>query len=328
MTVNQEVEGDQVKDVDQATVTDAPTKVQHEDPSSQTLPLLTVPVLVIPESSIALATTIPPPIPPFIPLPQQLTPIPTPTTTTISTTSAPDYSTLTTIHQRLSNLEKEVKTHRNVDHSSTIHAAINSEVLTVVKEYLGTSLDDTLHKVIQRHTAKLIKEHSIPADVVEVPQHHLTKNTKHKALCHALMESILEDEDAMDKGVVDKLKKRKLDDADRDEGPPAGPDQGLKRKKMGKDTKPPKKAKSTGISKGTTKSQPKSTDKSAQAEETVFKDGDTQVPQDLGEDIGNTDEPPVVKAEPKNWFKKLERPPTPDPEWSECKTVDSKPTQK
>ncbi|GKG34374.1 hypothetical protein Tco_0437070, partial [Tanacetum coccineum] len=115
------------------------------------------------------------------------------------------------------------------------------------------------------------------------------KNTKHKALYHALMESILKDEDAMDKGVADKSKKRKPDDADRDEGPPARP-----KKKTSKETEPSKKAKSTGTSKGTTKSQPKSTGKSAQAEETVFEAGDTQVPQDLGEDIGNTDEPPVV----------------------------------
>ncbi|GKE72434.1 hypothetical protein Tco_1534475, partial [Tanacetum coccineum] len=85
------------------------------------------------------------------------------------------------------------------------------------------------------------------------------KNTKHKALYHALMESILEDEDAMDKGVADMLKKRKPDDADKDEGPPAEPDEGLKRKKTRKDTEPSKKDKSTGTSKGTTKSQPKST---------------------------------------------------------------------
>ncbi|GJW59624.1 hypothetical protein Tco_0108959 [Tanacetum coccineum] len=43
-------------------------KVQHEDPSIQTSPLLTVPVTVIPETSSAPVTTIPPPIPPFISL--------------------------------------------------------------------------------------------------------------------------------------------------------------------------------------------------------------------------------------------------------------------
>ncbi|GJW23746.1 hypothetical protein Tco_0034368 [Tanacetum coccineum] len=101
------------------------------------------------------------------------------------------------------------------------------------------------------------------------------KNTKHKALYHALMESILKDEDAIDKGVVDRLKKRKPDDADKDEGPLAGPDQGLKRKKTSKETKPSNKAKSTGTSKGTTKLQPKSIGKSAQAEETMFEAEDT-----------------------------------------------------
>ncbi|GKG63605.1 hypothetical protein Tco_0643153, partial [Tanacetum coccineum] len=31
--------------------------------------------------------------------------------------------------------------------------------------------------------------------------------------------------------------------------------------------------------------------------------------------MGNTDKPLVVTIDPKDWFKKLERPPTPDPEW-------------
>ncbi|GJU79957.1 hypothetical protein Tco_1282322 [Tanacetum coccineum] len=44
--------------------------------------------------------------------------------------------------------------------------------------------------------------------------------------------------------------------------------------------------------------------------------------------MGNTDEPSVVKADPKDWFKKPKRPPTLDPEWNEGKTVDNKPTQK
>nr|GEZ92616.1 hypothetical protein [Tanacetum cinerariifolium] len=108
--VNQEVAGDQVKDVDQETIIAAPAtqktevplqssfisseyatrflnfdnipladtkiismidiKVQHEDPSSQTSPLLTVPVLVLLEFLTAPAITIPSPIPPFIHLPQ------------------------------------------------------------------------------------------------------------------------------------------------------------------------------------------------------------------------------------------------------------------
>ncbi|GKA19526.1 hypothetical protein Tco_0699441 [Tanacetum coccineum] len=100
------------------------------------------------------------------------------------------------------------------------------------------------------------------------------RNPKHKALYHALMESILKDEDAMDKGVVDK--------------------------KTSKDAEPSKKVKSTDTSEGTTKSQPKSTGKFAQSKEIVFEAGDTQLPQKLGEDMGKTDEPPIVNADPKD----------------------------
>ncbi|GKA97536.1 hypothetical protein Tco_0825430 [Tanacetum coccineum] len=77
------------------------------------------------------------------------------------------------------------------------------------------------------------------------------KNTKHKALYHALIESILEDDDVMDKGVADKSMKRNPGDVDKYEDPPAGSNQGLKRKKTRKDTKPSKNDKSIETSKGT-----------------------------------------------------------------------------
>ncbi|GKC30224.1 hypothetical protein Tco_1037518 [Tanacetum coccineum] len=310
---------------------------------------------------------------------------------TISTTSAPDSSTLTAIHQRLSELENEVKTLRNIDHSSAIRAAIKSEVLTIVKEYLGTSLDDTLHKVIQKHTTKLIKEHFVLADAVEVPQQQhkphksaadirnikmeqagkqqetkytitssdsaelqefdqkitlfatmtktksFNKNTKYKALYHALMESIIKDEDAMDKGVAEGLKKRTqmmmtemkalpqdqtkdiwwvdVDDGVYRVTPAVGEVLGECSWQSGEYVPWVSDAVEYILH-------------SAQAEETAFEAGDTQVPQDLRENMGNTDEPPVVKANPKDWFKKPERPPTLNAEWNECKIVDSKPSQK
>ncbi|GKE39512.1 hypothetical protein Tco_1462917 [Tanacetum coccineum] len=137
------------------------------------------------------------------------------------------------------------------DHSLAIRAAIKSKVPTVVKEYLGTSLDDTLHKQQkpQKSAANIHKimtkqagkqqetKYTITSsDTTEIQEFNqkrtlfktmtktksFNKNTKHKALYHALMESILEDEDGMDKGVADRLKKRKPKDADRDECPLAG----------------------------------------------------------------------------------------------------------
>ncbi|GJS90562.1 hypothetical protein Tco_0773198 [Tanacetum coccineum] len=95
------------------------------------------------------------------------------------------------------------------------------------------------------------------------------KILKQRAMYHALMESILEDKDAMDE-----------------------------------DTEPSKKAKSIetskGTSNGTSKSQPKSTVNSSLAEETVFEAGDTQEPQNQGQDMGNIDDQPNVKAAVRN----------------------------
>ncbi|GKE52035.1 hypothetical protein Tco_1487191, partial [Tanacetum coccineum] len=62
-----------------------------------------------------------------------------------------------------------------------------------------------------------------------------------RALYHALMESILEDEDTIDKGVADELKKRKPNDANKDEGLSTGSDRGLKRQRTSKGTEASKK---------------------------------------------------------------------------------------
>ncbi|GKE70496.1 hypothetical protein Tco_1528568 [Tanacetum coccineum] len=192
---------------------------------------------------------------------------------------------------------KEPANEEKGDEEMTHAENVNAEHEEVSQEVAGDQVkDDAQTTVLQIHTTDLSKEHSIPANVMEKlkqkykPQksvedirkvkmekarkHQETrytitlfdstelqkfdqkrtlfktmtktksfnKKTKHKALYHALIESILEDEDAMDKGL------------------------------------------------------------SAQAEETMFEAGDTQVPQDLREDI--------------------------DPEWNEGKIVDNKPTQK
>ncbi|GJV15846.1 hypothetical protein Tco_1361169 [Tanacetum coccineum] len=81
--------------------------------------------------------------------------------------------------------------------------------------------------------------------------------------------------------------KRSHEDKDKDEDSPAGPDQGLKKKKKSKDVEPSRGSKlkesKTSSSKGT-KSQPKSSGKSVQAEEPVFETTDTKMPQDQGGD--------------------------------------------
>nr|GEV23665.1 hypothetical protein [Tanacetum cinerariifolium] len=76
------------------------------------------------------------------------------------------------------------------------------------------------------------------------------------------------------------------------------------------------------------KSQSKSSGKSAQAEEPVFETEDTEMPQDQGDDLGNTeDQPNVEEASKHDWFKKPERPPTYDLDWNARKQTDFKPPQ-
>ncbi|GKF82079.1 hypothetical protein Tco_0243735 [Tanacetum coccineum] len=89
-------------------------------------------------------------------------------------------------------------------------------------------------------------------------------------------------------------KKRRHDDRDQD--PTARPYQEMMKKKKRKDAELSKRPKSTGSSKGTTQSQPKSIGKSVQAEEIVFEAADTDMNLNQGDDIGNTDEQPNVKA--------------------------------
>nr|GEV87161.1 hypothetical protein [Tanacetum cinerariifolium] len=124
--------------------------------------------------------------------------------------------------------------------------------------------------------------------------------------------------------------KRDREDKDKDEDPLAKSDQGLKKQKTSKDAAPPKgsklkESKSSSLSKGT-KPQPKSSGKSTQAEEPVFEAADTKMQQDQGSEFGHTDDQINDEVAPKHdWFKKPERPLTPDSDWNTRKSVEFRP---
>ncbi|GKD87790.1 hypothetical protein Tco_1358944 [Tanacetum coccineum] len=140
----------------------------------------------------------------------------------------------------ITNLEKDVKELKTVDHSASLLSTIKSEVLNAVKEYLGTSMDDALYKYVPDKSTKDIRKIKIEhARKQQEPKETITssdttaleefdqkttffeamtksksfnKSPKQRALYHDLMESILDDENVMDEDVADKLKKRKQDD--------------------------------------------------------------------------------------------------------------------
>ncbi|GJR23590.1 hypothetical protein Tco_0972117 [Tanacetum coccineum] len=202
---------------------------------------------------------------------------------TIPVSVIPEHIVLNPSEARTTNLEKDVKGLKNVDHSSALLSTIKSEVPNAVKEYLGTSVYDALYK-------------------------------------HALIELILEDEEAMDKGVTKKVKKRKPDDIDKDEGPSAGSDRGLKRQRTSKRIETSKKTSATkDSSKGKS---PATSSKSSKSLD------NTDIPMDQGEYLGKTNEQPNDEAVSKNdWYKKSSSDSSLDPEWNEGKLVADGPKQ-
>nr|GEV24923.1 putative reverse transcriptase domain, ribonuclease H-like domain protein [Tanacetum cinerariifolium] len=72
-----------------------------------------------------------------------------------------------TMAWRITNLKKDVKELKIVDHSATLFSTIKSKVPNAIKEYLGTSLDDALHKLLLRYSGDITKEHSSPAEIVK-----------------------------------------------------------------------------------------------------------------------------------------------------------------
>ncbi|GJX47534.1 hypothetical protein Tco_0272724 [Tanacetum coccineum] len=156
----------------------------------------------------------------------------------------------------------------------------------------------------------------------------IPKNPANHTLYHALMEVLIEDENAMDKGVADTVKNHKRQHDD-DEDPSAGPNQGKKTKRRRtKDSESSMKPSTTKeSSKGKALTKFFKTGKSATAQEPIKEPIAEVVMDDLettaNEDVVNDADRPQDYVTPKTkkpfkdtWFKQPPRPPTPDPEWN------------
>ncbi|GKD71259.1 hypothetical protein Tco_1325349 [Tanacetum coccineum] len=167
--------------------------VCHEEPSNQTPSLLTKPVTVIPKTLTATATTIPPPIPSFIPLPQQSTLTSTPRTkATTSLPAIPDFSSLFGFNQRVSILPKEVSDFATL----VIHSTITESIENVIVAKYSSQPQSTYEAAAS--LIELVKSYKLDKDLFE---------------SYGKAYSLIRD----------------CEDKDKDEDPPAGSDQGLKR---------------------------------------------------------------------------------------------------
>ncbi|GJU98129.1 hypothetical protein Tco_1327400 [Tanacetum coccineum] len=142
------------------------------------------------------------------------------------------------------------------------------------------------------------------------------RNPANHRLYHSLMEALIEDENAMDKGVANTVKdhKRKHDDDedDDDEDPPGRPNQGKKTKR--KRTKESESSKKPSSIKET----PKGNAPSKGSKTDVVRDDDQQQ---------DTSKPKTDKTLNRKWFKQPPRPPTPDLEWNKRQVALDQPEQ-
>nr|GEV59002.1 hypothetical protein [Tanacetum cinerariifolium] len=168
------------------------------------------------------------------------------------------------------------------------------------------------------------------------------RNSANYALYHDLIDALIMDEEAMDKGVVASVKhhKRQHDDEDDDEDPSARPNQGKmtkrRRTKDSDSSKKPSTTKETSKGKAPTKSS--KTGKSA-TEKEPFEEPIAEVVMDdlestANEDVVNVAHQPQDDVAPKTmrpskdtWFKQPPTLPTPDPEWNTIEVVDNAPKE-
>ncbi|GJY12121.1 hypothetical protein Tco_0381430 [Tanacetum coccineum] len=208
---------------------------------------------------------------------------------------------------------------------------VDSSVRTIIREEVKTQLPQILPKAVldfatpstYEAAASLLEYElmKILLDKIEESKSHLRADYRRK-IYDALVESYNTDKDLFNTyGEVFTLK-RSRDDKDKDQDISAGSDRGMKRRKSSKEAESPKdqrlkEGKSSSSSKGTSRSHHKSSGKSAHAEEPSHIVDDSGVQKNQEFDTSNNDEQPDDEAASKNdWFKKPERPPTPDPDWN------------
>ncbi|GJZ52192.1 hypothetical protein Tco_0606707 [Tanacetum coccineum] len=261
-------------------------KTPHEESSTQAPPLLTVPVTAIPEISTVAATTLPSIVQPFSSIPQMTTPTLVPTTepTTSSILDLLDFASLFGFDQRVSALEQDLS---QVKQSYTAEfekkaQAEKEKYIDIIKKSVKEIIKDEVKSKLPQILPKEISDFATP-----VIQSTINKSLKNVVLAKSSSQPQYTCEAAtslnefeLKKILLDKLEKSH-EDKDKDEDPSAGSDQGLKKKKTSKDAKP-------------------SSGKSAQAEKPIFETADTEMPQDQGDDMRNTDDQPNVEEASKH----------------------------
>ncbi|GJX02394.1 hypothetical protein Tco_0186307 [Tanacetum coccineum] len=215
--------------------------------------------------------------------------------------AVPESDALNVIQLRIANLEKDVSELKNIDISAEAFAALKTHVPTIIDNYLGTKVGDVFQKELPKHNgsyseilsnarSRIKKEQAKTQQMPQVTikstdkealkefdlksalyQHmhakkSFNRNPANHRLYHALMEVLIEDENAMDKGIADTGKQTKS-----------------RRTKESESSRKPSSTKETP--KGKTSSKGSKTGKSASTKETVEEPTIEVIMDDTGDDV-------------------------------------------
>ncbi|GKD08072.1 hypothetical protein Tco_1187757, partial [Tanacetum coccineum] len=292
--------------------------VHHEVPRTQAPTLLTIPILVIHESS-PVFTNIPQSSYTFTSTPIQATPTPSLTIeTTNPLSNLPDFSSVFQFNDRITALEKEVADLKK----DPLHTQVTSLVGSHLDTRLGESIQEFMNFLSKSLTARIKEQvkdqlpQILPQEVsnlaspvieklIKVSRDEVTlaKESSQPQSTYEATSTLTEFE--LKKILLNKIEKsQSRKDKDKDEDPSAGSDRGLKKRKTSKDVEPT-------------------------TEEPVFEVADSDMPQDQARNLGdNEDEPRDETAFRYDWFKKPTPPQEPtDPDWNVGKTTKEGPTQ-
>ncbi|GKA49349.1 hypothetical protein Tco_0742422 [Tanacetum coccineum] len=328
--------------------------VHHEVPSQQIPTFLTVPILVISDSSPVFSTVIPQSLPSFTPPPQQSTSTPPPTTEAKNPPSTLlDFASVFQFNNKVTTLEKEVAELKK----DPLHTQVTALVDDHLDTRLGATREEFMNFLSASLTARITEQvkNQLPQILLEEVS-NFAPTVIQKMIQESLEDVVLAKESSQPQSSYEaaatliefELKKILIDKIDKSESFLAAPehrecyeglkksydldmtifstyDRGLKKRKTSKDAEPTKglkaKESQSGSSKGT-KSQSKSSKKFVQLEEPEFEVADSNMPQDQEENLGKDDEEPKEKvASKRDWFTKPTQPQEPiDPDWNVDKT--------
>nr|GEW34034.1 copia protein [Tanacetum cinerariifolium] len=265
----------------------------------------------------------------------QKAPIPPTTAPSTRLQDLPDFGSLFRFDNRLKTLEANFFEFMQTNQFAGAVSSdrLRDEAQVENDEFLRT-IDENMQNIIKEKVKKQVKiSYVVSADLSEMElkkiliekmegNKSIHRSNEQRNLYKALVEAYESDKIILDtyRDTVT-LKRRRDDDADKDEEPPAGPDRGSKRRRKGKEPESasaPKEKATRRASKSThrSKSRQTSASESAIAEEPMQTTFEMEEPSHPELDTGADDQPIVESSQHPKWFSQQKKPPTPDRDWN------------